>query len=78
MREVWVPFRMRAALLVLETTAARAGCAMACPFGSSAEFEAAVIRGKLAAEACRRKRRWGYILAAVAVGSLLAALLTKI
>jgi hypothetical protein len=78
MREVLVPFRMRAALLVLETTAARAGCAMACPFGSSAEFEAAVIRGKLAAEAYRRKRRWACILAAVVAGSLLADLLWMI
>jgi len=36
---------------MLEGTAAGAGCAMACPFGSSAEFEAAVIREKRAAGA---------------------------
>ena len=78
MRDVLAPFRMRAALLVLETTAVRAGCAMACPFGSSAEFEAAVIHGRRMAEAHRRKRRWGYVLAAVAVGTLLAAFLRTI
>jgi hypothetical protein len=66
---------VRAALLVLESTAAHAGYAMACAFGSSAEFEAAVIRGKLRAGAYGRKRRWRYILAAVVTASLLAALL---
>jgi hypothetical protein len=43
--------KVRGALLVLESTAARAGYAMACPFGSSAEFEAAVIQGKIEAGA---------------------------
>jgi hypothetical protein len=76
MRNALATFRIRAALLVLESTAARAGCAMACPFGSSAEFEAAVIRGKLAAGAYRRKRR--HVLAAVVAGSLLTALLWMI
>lgn len=75
MRDVLASFRIRAALLVLESTAARAGYAMACPVGSSAEFEAAVIRGKLEAGAYGRKRRWRYILAAAVAGSLLATLL---
>jgi hypothetical protein len=75
MREALGAFRMRAALLLLEAMAARAGCAMVCPFDSSAELEAAVIRGKLANEVYHRKRRCGYILAAVVAGALLAALL---
>ncbi len=78
MRDVLASFRMRAALLVLESTAAHAGYAMACSFGSSAEFEAAVIRGKLEAGAYGRKRRWRQILAGVAAGSLLTALLWMI
>jgi hypothetical protein len=78
MRDMLASTRVRAALLVLESTAARAGYAMACPFGSSAEFEAAVIRGKLEAGAYGRKRCWRYILAAAVAGALLAALLWDI
>lgn len=75
MRDVMASFRIRAALLVLESRAANAGCAMACSFGSSAEFEAAVIRGKREAGAYARKRRLRCVLAATATGLLLTALL---
>jgi len=49
--------RVRAALLLLESSAAQAGRAMACAFGSSAEFEAALIRRNLEAGAYGPKRR---------------------
>ena len=75
MRNVMVSSRIRAALLVLESTAASAGCAMACPFGSSAEFEAAVIREKREAGACSRRRRLCCVFAATVTGLLLSALL---
>jgi hypothetical protein len=74
MRDALASFRVRAALLALESTAARAGCAMACAFGSSAEFETAVISKKLEAGAYGRGRRWRYIIAAVVTASLLTAL----
>ncbi len=61
-------------MLALESTAVHAGCAMACPFGSSAEFEAAVIRGKVEAGAYGRKRRLRFALAAAAMAVLLTAL----
>jgi hypothetical protein len=79
MREAWASFRVRTALLLLESTAAHAGCAMACAFGSSAEFEAAVIRRKLEAGAYGPKRRRRYILAmAVATAGLVTAALSMI
>jgi hypothetical protein len=74
MRDTSASMKVRGALLVLESTAARAGYAMACSFGSSAEFEAAVIRGKIEAGAYGRTRYRCYILAAAAA-SLLAAVL---
>ena len=75
---MWEPLtllRMRAALLVLEGTAARAGCTMACPYSSSDEFEAAVIRSRLAAGVYGPKRRRRRLLFAGAAGSMLAVLL---
>ena len=71
MREILGSPRMRHALLVLETAAVHAGCAMACPFGSSAEFEAAVIVNRRAAWAYRRRRRWGYLCAAGMAAAML-------
>jgi hypothetical protein len=50
---------------------------MACPFGSSAEFEAAVIHGKRRAGAYGRKRR-RFILAAAVTGLLFTVLLCMI
>ena len=62
---MWEPrtlLRMRTAELALESTAARAGCAMACPFSSSDEFEAAVIRSRLDAGVYGPKRRQRQLL----------------
>jgi hypothetical protein len=42
--------------------AERAGCALACPFSSSDEFEAAVISSRLRAGAYGPKRRRRYAL----------------
>ena len=72
MRKALIMSRIWSASLVLETMAARAGCAMACPFTSSADFEAAIIRVQLAKAAARRKR--GFALAVVSALLLLAAL----
>jgi hypothetical protein len=65
---------MRHAVLMLETAAAQARCTMACAFGSSAEFEAAVIRARLASEGYRRKRRQCYIAGAIMAMFAVAAL----
>ena len=48
----------------LANAATSAGFAMACPFGSSAELEAAMIARRREAAARLRKRRQGYVLAA--------------
>ena len=78
MRDTMASLRVRAALLLLEGTAAQAGHAMACAFGSSAEFEAALIRRNLEAGAYgpKRRRRWRRILLGAAIAApLLAAAL---
>jgi hypothetical protein len=61
MRQAVAFLRTRSALVALESDAARAGHAMACSFGSSAEFEAAIIRSRLAALYWRKHWR-DYIL----------------
>jgi DNA invertase Pin-like site-specific DNA recombinase len=66
---------MRAALLGLASAATSAGFAMACPFGSSAEFEAAMIARRREAAARLRKRRQGYALAAATAVLLVFVLL---
>jgi hypothetical protein len=66
MRDVMAFLRTRSALLALESAAAQAGHSMACSFGSSAEFEAAVIRSRLAALYWRKHGR-DYILGAAIV-----------
>ena len=74
---MWRPMtsiRVRTAVLVLESAALRAGHAMACPFASSDEFEAAVIRSKLAAGVYGPKRRRRRMLIVGAAGSVLALL----
>ena len=50
-------FRPKADLLALEANVERAGTALACPFTSSAEFEAAIVRARRAAGAYGPKRR---------------------
>jgi hypothetical protein len=58
--------------------AARAGCALACPYSSSDEFEAAVIRSKLDAGAYgpkRHRRRRNILHAGIAGGAFVVILL---
>jgi hypothetical protein len=74
MRELLASIRARSALLALEGAAARAGHAMACSFGSSAEFEAAIIRSRLAALSWRKRWR-DYILGAAIVACCFFTLL---
>jgi hypothetical protein len=63
-------------MLALKSTAERAGCALACSFGSSAEFEAAVIRSRLDAGIYGPKRRRRAIAySGIALGVLIALLL---
>lgn len=45
---MWHGDRIPADVRALQAHAERAGCAMACAFSSSAEFEAAVIRSRRA------------------------------
>ena len=70
--------RTRSVALTLESTAARAGCAMAWPFSSSDEFEAAVIRSRLDAGIYGPKRRRRHILLFGAASGMLAVLLWMI
>jgi len=60
-------------MLELEADLERAGYSMACPFTSSSEFEAAVIRAKRQAGAYgpRRHRRLAVYAAGVASGMAL-------
>jgi hypothetical protein len=48
----------------------RAGCALACAFSSSEEFEAAIIRARREAGVYGPKRRWRQL----ALGALIATL----
>ena len=78
---MWEPralLRMRTAEPTLESTAARAGCAMACPFSSSDAFEAAIIRSKLDAGVYGPKRRQRHLFLAGAAGGMLVVLLWMI
>ena len=74
MWQPWTPSRPRADMLALQVSAERAGCALACPFSSSDEFEAAIIRGKLDAGVYGPKRRRRYALYAGTAMSVLAVL----
>src|SRR5437868_10224834 len=65
MRQIFVVPRLRGSL-ALEDHIARAGCAMACAYSSSDEFEAAVIQANLAARGYGWKRLRRYAMAAVA------------
>jgi len=63
-------------MLALQSSAERAGCALACSFSSSAEFEAAVVRSKLDAGVYGpRRRRRSIVLAGAAIGALIALIL---
>ncbi len=60
----------------LETYAERAGCALACAFSSSAEFDAALIAARRAAGVYgpRRRRRMLVTAAGIVAGMLLILL----
>ena len=64
-------------MLELEANLERAGYSLACPFTSSSEFEAAVIRSKRQAGAYgpRRHRRLAVYAASIASGMLVVACL---
>ncbi len=66
--------RTRRHMLELEANLERAGYSLACPFTSSSEFEAAVIRAKRQAGAYgpRRHRRLAVYAAGVASGMAFA------
>jgi hypothetical protein len=69
----WIASRLSADLLALQSHAEHAGYALACSFGSSAEFEAAVIRSRLDAGVYGPKRRRRSIAyAGAALGTLIA------
>ena len=74
MRRSWTSPRLQADMLALQVSVERAGCALACPFSSSDEFEAAVIRTKLNAGVYGPKRRRRYALYAGTAMSALAVL----
>jgi hypothetical protein len=59
--------------LALQAHVARAGCALACAYSSSDEFEAAVIRAKLDAGVYGPKRRRRFALYAGVAAAALAA-----
>jgi hypothetical protein len=73
MRVLLTSLRMKNAVLGLASAAASAGFAMACPFGSSAEFEAAMIARRL--EAAARLRKWRQRCALAAITAFLMVLL---
>jgi hypothetical protein len=53
-------------MLALQSTAEHAGLALACPFSSSDEFEADIIRARRAAGIYGRKRNLRYALCCAA------------
>jgi hypothetical protein len=72
----WMPSRLQADMLALQSAAEHAGRALACSFGSSAEFEAALIKSRLAAGIYGPKRRRRAVACAgAAVGTLVVLVL---
>jgi hypothetical protein len=73
----WIPSRLSADVLALQSTAERAGRALACTFASSAEFEAALIRHRLDAGIYgpKRHRRRSIAYAGAAIGTLIVLVL---
>lgn len=66
--------RPKADVLALEASAARAGCALACCFSSSDEFDAAIIRAQRAAGVYGPKRQRRQLAGFAAVMALIALL----
>jgi hypothetical protein len=60
-------------MLALQSTAEHAGLALACPFSSSDEFEAAIIRARRAAGVYGPKRNLRYAFYGAAAMSIVAA-----
>jgi hypothetical protein len=62
-------------MLALQSRAERAGFALACSFGSSAEFEAAVVKARIGAGVYGPKRRRRALACS---GAALAALIALV
>ena len=62
-------------MLALQSRAERAGFALACSFGSSAEFEAAVVKSRISAGVYGPKRRRRALACS---GAALAALIVLV
>jgi hypothetical protein len=72
----WIPSRLSADMLALQSSAERAGFALACSFGSSAEFEAAVIRSRIDAGVYGpKRRRRAFACASAALAALIVLVL---
>jgi hypothetical protein len=69
------PRRLQAEGLALKAHVERAGCALACAFASSEEFEAAIIRSKRAAGVYGPKRWRRQLAMTTAAATVLLALL---
>jgi hypothetical protein len=77
MRQIPTSDRPKTDALALKIDAERAGLAWACPFSSSAEFEAAIIRARREAGVYGPKRTRRHVLAyaaALAASACLVAL----
>lgn len=68
-------FRPKPNVLALEANAERAGVAMACPFASSAEFDAAIIHAQRAAGVYGPKRQRRQLAGFAAAAALIALLI---
>lgn len=75
MWQILTPARPRTDILTLQMNAERAGFAWACPFSSSAEFEAAVIssRRRAGAYGPNRVRRYARYAAWTVAAALVAS-----
>lgn len=74
MWQALIPARPRSDVLALQLNAERAGAALACPFSSSDEFEAAVIRSKLRDGIYGPRRQRRAMACVLGAASALAAL----
>jgi hypothetical protein len=73
MWQIRTPARPRTDVLTLQMDAERAGFAWACPFSSSAEFEAAVVSARRRAGAYRPVRIRRYAVYAAVMATAAAA-----
>jgi hypothetical protein len=75
MWQIRTPARPRTDVFTLQMDAERAGLAWACPFSSSAEFEAAVIssRRRAGAYGPSRGRRYAFYTAWITAAAALTA-----